>query len=174
MFLLTKDISAKRCQNVDMTSHFNTEDEDEDPCDLDMCVECHSADFFYDPIMYEATCRNCGLVTSFDVGTYVDYVKPKTYFKHNYFMNTILTNAMTRGFKITRHDMREMERLYKLCVSKFNATKNVHKRKYFINSNFVLNKISQHMGKDVSKFVKLPKSNTLKKLEKDWVVINPF
>ena len=149
-------------------------EDDSESCDLDVCAECRCDDFFYDPIMYEATCRSCGLVTSFEVGTYIDYVKPKTYFKHNYFTNTILTEAMTRGFKISRHDMIEMERLYKLCVSKFNATKEVHKRKYFINSNFVLNKIAIHMGKDASKFVKLPKANTLKKLEKDWIVINPF
>ena len=149
-------------------------DECSDSCGADLCSECHYDDFFYDPIAYEATCRNCGLVTSFEVGTYVDYVKPKTYFKHNYFTNTILTEAMTRGFKITRHDMVEMERLYKLCVTKFNGTKSVHKRKYFINSNFVLNKIATHMGKDATKFVKLPKPNTVKKLEKDWVTINPF
>jgi hypothetical protein len=162
-----------------MSSFVNIKNDDNgeecsDPHELDVCAECSFDDFFYDPITYEATCRNCGLVTSFDVGTFVDYVKPKTYFKHNYFTNTILTEAMTRGFKITRRDMVEMERLYKLCVTRFNQTKDVHKRKYFINSNFVLDKIASYMGKDASKFVKLPKANTLKKLEKDWIAINPF
>jgi len=102
------------------------------------------------------------------------YVKQKTYFKHNYFTNTILSGAMTKGFRITRMDMVELERLYKLCVNKFYETKAEHKRKYFISAKFVLNKICATMGKDVSPFIKLPKKDTLAKLERDWLIINPF
>jgi len=140
----------------------------------EMCLACGCVDFFYDVCTWEATCRNCGIVTSYEICTHIDYFRPKTYFKHNYFTNTILKNAMERGFKISRFDMVEMERRYKLCVNKFNATKSIHKRKYFINSNFVLGKISESLGKDVTMYIKLPKNTTLKRLEEDWVHINPF
>lgn len=147
-------------------------DADYDEDCRESCEHCRSTDFFYDVCTWEATCRNCGIVTSYEICTYIDYVRPKTYFKHNYFTNTILKNAMEKGLKISRFDMVEMERLYKLCVWKFNNTKAIHKRKYFINSNFVLDKICKSMDKDVSNFIKLPKKATLKRLEEDWVHIN--
>ena len=81
---------------------------------------------------------------------------------------------MEKGFKISRFEMVEMERRYKMCVYKFNGTKQIHKRKYFINANFVMDKIATSLGKDVSKFIKLPKKTTLKRLEEDWIHINPF
>lgn len=141
----------------------------------DRCIHCGSNDFYHDSVEWHSTCARCGIVASYDVGSsYVDYVKPKTYFKHNYFTNSILSSAMCRGFKITRVEMVEMERLYKLCVNSFNATKDKHKRKYFLNSNFVLNKIALHLGKDVSEYIKLPKKNTVERLEKDWLIVNPF
>lgn len=149
--------------------------DDDDNLDYgDRCVACQGLDFFHDVCTWEATCRSCGLVTSYEIGSTIDYFKPKTYFKHNYFTNTILKNAMESGFRISRFDMVEMERRYKLCVNKFNATKDIHKRKYFISSNFVLTKIAESMGKDVSKHLKLPKKTTLKRLEEDWICINPF
>lgn len=141
---------------------------------LDRCLHCGCADFYYDNIEWHSTCANCGIVDSYEVSTRIDYFKAKTYFKHNYFTNSILSGAMSRGFKINRHEMVEMERLYKLCVNSFNRTKDQHKRKYFINANFVLSKIAFSMGKDASPFIKLPKKNTLERLEKDWLIINPF
>jgi len=141
---------------------------------VDRCHHCGSLDFYYDSVEWHSSCRNCGVVASYEVACHIDYCKPKTYFKHNYFTNSILSGAMTKGFKVTRHEMVEMERLYKLCVNAFNRTKDQHKRKYFINANFVLNKISKTMGKDAERFIKLPKKNTLERLEKDWLIINPF
>lgn len=81
---------------------------------------------------------------------------------------------MNKGFKINRIEMNEMERRFKLCVGKFYDTVDVHKRKYMISASFVLLKIAESMDKDVSNFIKLPKKNTLTKLEHDWIVINPF
>jgi hypothetical protein len=114
------------------------------------------------------------LVGSYEIGYQEDYTRPKTYFKHNYFTNTILTDAMNKGFKISRFEMIEMERRYKLCVNRFYETQDVHKRKYMINASFVLSKIAESLGKDVNGFIKLPKKCTLKRLEKDWKLINPF
>lgn len=134
----------------------------------DVCRECGGRDFFYDSSTWEATCRECGVVNSYDVGFTENYVRPKTYYKHNYFSNKILTDAMNKGYRIDRFEMREYERLFKMCVSKFYDTQDKHKRKYMINANFVLWKISLHKGKDVRDYIKIPNKNTLKRLEKDW------
>jgi len=150
------------------------EDSDEDSVVYDTCAECGSYDFFYDKVAWESSCRGCGVVGSYEVGWAEDYTRPKTYFKHNYFTNTILTNAMNKGFKVNRVEMVEMERRYKLCVGKFYETQSIHKRKYMISANFVLSKIALSMDKNVDKFVKLPKKCTLKRIENDWLAINPF
>jgi hypothetical protein len=81
---------------------------------------------------------------------------------------------MNKGFKITRDKMVEMERRFRLCVDRFYATYEKHNRKYMLNANFVLWKISLSMGEDVTPYLKLPKKNTLKKLESLWEYINPF
>lgn len=138
------------------------------------CIDCGSVNFHYDPRVWESSCRNCGLVAPYEVDTVFTYVKPKTYFKHNYFTNTILTNAMTKGFRISRPEMEEIERRYKMCVKKFYETKETHERKYMLNANFCLGKIAHTLGKDVTPFIKIPKKDTLLKLEKDWLVVNPF
>lgn len=153
-------------------------DSDEDTLypddELDRCMHCGSCDFYHDNVEWHSTCTNCGIIDSYDVGSRIEYFKPKTYFRHNYFTNSILSGAMQKGFRVTRNEMLEMERMYKLCVNNFNLKKDVHKRKYFINASFVLNKIAKHLGKDVEPFIKLPKKNTLERLERDWKIINPF
>lgn len=159
-------------EKVSRSVSLEKEEEEED---YDKCVECGSYDFFYDSCTWESTCRGCGLVGSYEIGYQEDYTRPKTYFKHNYFTNTILMNAMNKGFKITRFEMVEMERRYKLCVKRFYETQEVHKRKYMINASFVLSKIGESMDKkNIVDFIKLPKKCTLKRLEKDWILINPF
>jgi len=140
----------------------------------DVCSGCGGDDFFYDSVNYHSSCRNCGLVGSYEIDVVEDYRRPSTYHKHNYFTNTVLSNAMNAGFKITRSQMVEMERRFKLCVDRFYATYEIHKRKYMLNAKFVLWKISESMGEDVSMFIKMPKKNTLKKLESLWIHIDPF
>lgn len=147
---------------------------DHDAADLDVCAHCGCDSFAYDCVNWHSSCTNCGMVASYDVDTVEDYIRPPTYQKHNYFTNTILTNAMTAGFKITRHKMVEMERRFKLCVDRFYATYEQHKRKYMLNANFVLWKISLTMDEDVLPYLRLPKKNTLKKLEEIWKYVNPF
>lgn len=142
--------------------------------EFDCCADCGCDDFRYDAQAYHSSCTNCGLVASFEVG-YVEFeARRKTYYKHNYFTNTILTNAMNKGFKINRAEMVEMERLFKLCVGKFYETQEVHKRKYMISTSFTLMKIAEFMGKDVKPFITLPKRGTLSKLETLWTLINPL
>jgi len=142
----------------------------------DSCFECGCRERYYDPAHWESCCKGCGLVGTFENDTEVPdlYVKPKTYFKHNYFSGSILPDAMTNGFRISRVEMGSMERLYKECVNKFYRTQPIHKRKYFLSSKFVLMKICDKLGKDVRPYIKLPKKETLSKLEKDWEIINPF
>ena len=140
----------------------------------DSCTHCGSNDFSYDCVSWESCCRRCGVVSSYEVDFLIDYTRPSTYFKHNYFTNTILTNAMHKGFKISRFQMVEMERRFKLCVDKFNRSKDVHKRKYMLNSNFVLWKISLSLELHVLPFLKMPKKNTQAKLETLWPLVNPF
>lgn len=151
----------------------NEENDETNPAE-DACFECGSTLFHYDCVEYHASCKGCGLVLPFDIGFEEIYVKPKTYFKENYFTNTILTNAMNKGFKINRHEMVEYERRYKLCVKSFYKTQDIHKRKYMMSASFVLLKIAESMNRDVSKFIKIPKKNTLRRLEKDWKIVNPF
>jgi len=158
------------CKDVNATCDVCTSDFD----DPDFCGVCGAFDFAYDSVNWHSTCRVCGTVGSYDMDTYVDYVRPSTYHKHNYFTNTVLANAMNRGFKISRQDMFEMERRFRLCVERFYATYETHKRKYMLNANFVLWKISLSMGEDVVPYLKLPKKNTLKKLESLWEYIKPF
>jgi hypothetical protein len=141
---------------------------------MDRCFECGSPNIVFDCAAYESCCMNCGLVGPYERWESMDtYIKPKTYFKHNYFSNSILPKAMEKGFKASRMDMFEMERLYKECVKRFYETQQFHKRKYMINSTFTLMKICEHMNKDVSPFVSLPKKDTLLKLEKvvnKWIL----
>lgn len=148
---------------------------EDETCDAgDTCTQCGYADFFYDACTWEATCTNCGVVTSFEVGCEETYHKPKTYYKHNYFTNKILSDAMNAGFKIDRFEMVEYERLYRKCVRKFYDTQSIHKRKYMINANFTLWMIARFNGKNVKPYIKMPKKGTLKRLEKDWFCICPW
>lgn len=147
---------------------------DHDGLEHDCCSVCGGNDFVYDSINWHSSCRNCGVVGSYEVDVYESYVRPSTYQKHNYFTNTVLSNAMNKGFKITREKMDEMERRFRMCVDRFYATYDKHKRKYMLNANFVLWKISASMNEDVTPYLKLPKKNTLKKLENLWEYINPF
>lgn len=144
----------------------------------DVCIHCGCRDRYYDATQWESACANCGIVGIFENETEVPdlYLKPKTYFKHEYFSNTILRNAMERGYKLSRDDMKEYVRLYILVVAKFYSTQKekLHRRKYFISSNFVLMKIGDMKGKDVRKHIDLPKQETLLKLELLWKIINPF
>ena len=147
--------------------------EEEETC-YDSCFSCGAQNFFYDSVMWEATCRECGVVNSFEVGCVESYVKPKTYFKHNYFTSKIISDAMTSGFKIDRMDMREYERLFRKCVQRFYETQEIHKRKYMINANFTLWKISLYKGQDAREYVKMPKKGTLRRLEEHWEIICPW
>ena len=142
--------------------------ESEEEINYDACRVCGESDFFYDSISWEATCRSCGVVTNYDVGYTEEYRKAKTYYKHNYFTNKILMDAMVAGYKIDRSEMREYERLFRKCVTSFYNTQDKHKRKDMLNANFVLWKIGLYKGKDVIDYVKIPNKNTLKRLEKDW------
>jgi hypothetical protein len=151
---------------------FVEEEEDE----LIRCRECGHIDRRYDPCAWESCCANCGLVDSYEYAEDINYtfIKPKTYYKHNYFVGSILKNVMENGFKPSRHEMYEMERLYKICVQKYYETQHIHKRKYMINTMFTLSKICERMRIDVSPFIKLPKKDTIVKLEKDWKIMNAF
>jgi len=153
--------------------------EDEElPNDEEMdsrCLECGSCEIVFDPREYQSCCANCGVVGAYERWDVMDtYIKPKTYFKHNYFTNSILPKAMVKGFKVGRETMFEMERLYKECVRRFYETKEIHKRKYMINSTFTFVKICEFMNMDVRPFVALPKKDTVLKLERDWLVMKPF
>lgn len=141
----------------------------------DVCVECGYSDKAYDACAWESACVNCGLVGEFERWEELAvYRKAPTYHKHNYFVNSILSKAMEDGFKVSRHEMFEMERLYKVCVKRFYETQSIHKRKYMLSSTFTFVKICEKMGKDVSMYTKLPQKQTLRSLEKDWKVLNVF
>lgn len=139
------------------------------------CFECGSLDLNFDKTSWECCCMNCGLVGPYERWDVMDtYIKPKTYYKHNYFVNSILPKAMENGFKVCRMEMFEMERLYKECVRRFYETQPIHKRKYMINSTFTFVKICEKMGKNVSPYVTLPKKDTVSKLERDWLIMDVF
>lgn len=142
---------------------------------MNRCFECKSPNIIFDPASYESCCADCGLVGPYERWESMEtYVKPKTYFKHNYFSNSIIPKAMERGFKASRFEMFEMERLFKECVKRFYETQNVHKRKYMINTTFTLVKICEFMGLDVENYVDLPKKETVAKLEKVWEMMKVF
>lgn len=165
--LTVEDTCERCCASNDLNTQLECEDNDS-------CKACGADNFAYDSVNYESACRQCGLVASYEMCHVYDYVRPSTYFKHNYFTNTILSNAMNRGFKISRVQMVEMERRFKLCVHKFNNSYDLHKRKYMLNANFVLWKIAQSMNEDAGPYLRMPKKNTLAKLETLWVHVNPF
>lgn len=141
----------------------------------DRCFECGGDNILFDHSAWESCCGDCGIVGAFERWDVMDtYIRPKTYFKHNYFSNTILPKAMEKGFKVDRETMFEMERLYKVCVQRFYETQSIHKRKYMINSTFTFVKICEHMNKNIIPFVTLPKKETVLKLERDWKIMNVF
>jgi len=141
------------------------------------CVHCRSTDIRYDIQLHESACANCGIVGMFDTDEVDRYYKPKTYYKGNYFMTGVIHKIMTCGLKLTRNEMNEMSRLFNVCVNAFNRTKDVHKRKNMISTSFTFLKIAEHMGMEgevVKKHLKMPKPDTLARLEKHWVLMNPF
>ena len=141
------------------------------------CVHCRSTDIRYDIQQHESACANCGIVGMFDTDEVDRYYKPKTYYKANYFMTGVIHKIMNDGLKLSRKEMDEMVRLFNVCVGAFHRTKEIHKRKNMISTTFTFLKIAEHMGMDretVKKHLKMPKSETLARLEKHWLIMNPL
>ena len=148
----------------------------EDDEDEEVCHICGRQDFSFDRQAWDRICRNCGVVSLFDLSMREDLTtKFRTYFKSNYFSNTIVPRAMTAGLKMTWNQRHTLLHRFKLCETGFNLSKKKHERKYFPNYNFVLIKICQSIGIENSeKYIKLPKLNcTLIRVKKDWLSIIP-
>lgn len=141
------------------------------------CKHCGSNDIRYDIQQHESACGECGIVGMYDTDEPDRYYKPKTYFKSNYFMTGVIHKIMNKGLRLTYMEREEMVRLFNVCVGAFYKTKELHKRKNMISTTFTFLKIAVHMGKDekeVMKYLKMPKSETLARLEKHWQIMNPF
>jgi hypothetical protein len=142
-----------------------------------ICIHCRSNDIRYDIQQHESACANCGIVGMYDTDEPDRYYKPKTYFKSNYFVTGVIHKIMNSGLKLTYMEREEMVRLFNICVGAFHRTKDIHKRKNMISTTFTFLKIAEHMGQNrenVMKYLKMPKPETLARLEKHWLIMKPF
>lgn len=145
--------------------------------EFDICQHCGGLDFYQDEVEWERVCTGCGIVSCYEFSVIPVDTKPRTYFKHLYFLHTILPRIMVRGARLSRMDMEQITRFFKMAVIRFESTRSEHKRKNFINTHFVLSKIADAlgMGDAVHPFLKLPKlPATRRSLEALWPMLNPF
>jgi hypothetical protein len=147
---------------------------------FDMCHYCNGTDFFQDDVTWERTCTGCGVVSCYEFSDPVQAARRVTYHKHLYFLHSILPKIVSGGAALSRADMEQVTTIYKLAVERFYDTQKDHKRKNFINSHFVLDKICARLYKEdkyarIRSHLRIPKlKKTRDALEKLWVVIDPF
>lgn len=143
---------------------------------FDLCHHCGDDDFVLDNTAWERICRNCGAVSCYEFSIPNQQFKIPTYNKCTYFNSTILQKVLLRGATINAYMCDILVRKYGLVVQRFKETRDVHKRKNFPHSEFVLFKICEHLKLcDVLPYIKLPKLvSTRQRLEADWLLIAPF
>lgn len=139
----------------------------------DMCDNCGSREFEANDREWERVCLDCGTTSSYELFNHVK--RPPAYFyKHeNYFQNTILANALSKGARIEGIQDHLMLMFHKsLCL--FHRVKKDMGRDNYPSYQYALLKLCEHLNVDVSRYIKLPKmKKTLEAVKKDWESIDP-
>ncbi len=147
--------------------------EDDYDDEWEACVDCGGRNFEANEKEWERVCTNCGLTSAFELFNY-EKAQPAYFYKHeNYFQNTIIARAKSKGANIHKIEDHLMLMFHKsLCL--FHRIKHHIKRDNYPSYQYALLKLCEHLGHDVSKYVKLPKmKKTLEAVKEDWVLIDP-
>jgi hypothetical protein len=146
-------------------------------CDLDYddewdaCDNCGGVNFEANDREWERVCTNCGVTSSYELFNFVP-PPPQYFYKHeNYFQNTIIRNAMSKGANIACIQENLMLMFHKsLCL--FHRCKSKLNRMNYPSYQYALLKLCEHLKMDVSQYVRLPKmKKTLEAVKQDWEMI---
>lgn len=165
-----------RHEREDMeTLHADDDDDGVDPY-FKMCHVCKGNDFYFDRVEWERVCRDCATVGCMEFSTEITRASTKTYLRSSYFMNGVISKLLLNGLKLNGWELLHVEVHFKLCLRKFDQTRSRHKRRNFMNFNFVMDKICKHLGHDTHGSIKMPKlKSTLERLNYDWDhYVNPY
>lgn len=139
----------------------------------DACVECGGNQFEANEREWERVCMSCGLTSAYELFNEVHIPIPYYYKHENYFQNTIINKALSKGAPISHIQEQLMLMFHKSLTLFFRVKHQIHRDNY-PNYQYALLKLCQHLNVDVSAFIKLPKmKKTLKAVEQDWVFIDP-
>jgi hypothetical protein len=139
----------------------------------DACENCGGVEFEANDREWERVCMDCGMTSCYE---WFNYTKatPAYFYKHeNYFQNTIIANAISKGAPLNVIEEHLMLMFHKsLCL--FHRVKRQIGRDNYPSYQYALLKLSEHLKVDVSPFIKLPKmKKTLEAVKRDWLLIDP-
>jgi hypothetical protein len=143
--------------------------------EYDVCYECGCEDFHQDVCTWERSCMGCGLVSCYE---WSDPFNPNTqekFYKHaNYFMNTVLMQAIKKGAPIGNQQQEKIHIMFQQSVRHFFKCRNQLRRKNYPSYQYALLMIGKSIGMDLSNYIKLPKmAATMQNVIHDWQYIDP-
>lgn len=139
----------------------------------DACVDCGGTQFEANDREWERVCMNCGLTSAYELFNEVKIPIPYYYKHENYFQNTIIANALSKGAPIS-HIQEHLMQMFHKSLGLFFRVKNVIGRDNYPNYQYALLKLCANLHVDVGPYIKLPKmKKTLEAVEKDWVYLDP-
>lgn len=118
---------------------------------------------------------HCGLVSCYDWSDPFGACMTEKFYKHdNYFMNTVLNQAIKRGAPITNKQQEHIHVMFMESVRRFFTCRKQLKRKNYPSYQYALFMIAKSIGVDVSNYIKLPKmAATIQNVMHDWQYIDP-
>jgi len=141
---------------------------------FDQCEFCGETEFVLHYNEWERTCQSCGVVSCIEFSLYDPPFEKKSYKKHSYFRTTIINNAIQAGAPISGEEADILSGMFERSVSLFHENREHMTRKNYPSSQFVLLKLGEILGKDLSPWVKLPKlASTRARVEQDWKYLDP-
>lgn len=139
----------------------------------DNCTGCGSDEFEANDREWERVCTNCGMTSAYELFNHTK-PPPAYYYKHeNYFQNTIIANAISKGAPIL-HIQEHLMLMFHRSLSLFHRVKREMKRDNYPNYQYALMQLCAHLHVDVRPYIKLPKmKKTLEAVKEDWPLIDP-
>lgn len=160
-----------RLQTIFQMDVFDLGDNHDD--EWDACVECGGTHFEANEREWERVCTSCGVTSAYELFNEVKVPIPYYYKHENYFQNTIIANALSKGAPIA-HIQAHLMLMFHKSLSLFFRVKHRIGRDNYPNYQYALFKLCSHLKVDVKPFIKLPKmKKTLEAVEKDWIFIDP-
>lgn len=139
----------------------------------DCCMNCGADAFEANDKDWERVCTSCGVTSAYELFNYVK-IPPAYYYKHeNYFQNTIIANAISKGAPILNIQEHLMQMFHR-SLSLFHRVKKEMHRDNYPNYQYALLQLCAHLKVDVRPYIKLPKmKKTLEAVKEDWLLIDP-